>query len=144
MTWRSQLLTAIAIIAMVGAVVSSISLYHHYGTSKTSFCDFGTTFNCDVVNRSAYSTVLGVPVALIGLCGYLFILALATAYRANRETPIILLVASIAGLGFSLYLTYIENFVLSAWCILCLTSLALILTETILGSVLAFTTRRAA
>ena len=37
-----------------------------------------------------------------------------------------LAMASLAGLGFALYLTYIEGFVLAAWCILCLSSLALI------------------
>src|SRR5581483_9643610 len=69
-----RLMNLIAVMAGLGVVVSSISLYHHFGTSKTSFCNFGESFNCDLVNRSQYSTVLGVPVALIGLCGYILIL----------------------------------------------------------------------
>src|SRR6266700_6566362 len=133
----ARLMIAIALIAAAGVVVSSISLYHHFGTSKTSFCNFGETFNCDIVNRSTYSTVLGVPVALIGVLGYLLILALATVYRDKAETPVMLLVASVGGLGFALYLTYIEKFVLQSWCILCLSSLVLIFTESLLGGVVA-------
>ena len=60
-----------------------MSLYHHYGTSATSYCDIGENFNCDIVNRSTYSTVAGVPVALIGIAGYLAVLALATVYRGT-------------------------------------------------------------
>lgn len=121
-----RIFVAIAVLALAGMAVSSVSLYHHYGTSKTSYCDLGENFNCDIVNRSTYSTVLGIPVALIGILGYAVLLALATLYRAKAETPLLLLAASVGGLGFALYLTYIEKFVLAAWCILCLSSLSLI------------------
>ena len=116
----------IAVLALAGTAISSVSLYHHFATSKTSFCDLGESFNCDLVNRSRYSTLLGVPVALIGIIGYLGILALATVYREKAETPAMLAIVSAAGLGFSLHLTYIEGHVLGAWCILCLSSLAII------------------
>lgn len=132
----------IAIVAVAGVSVSSISLFHHWGTSKTGFCDFGQSFNCDLVNRSAYSTVAGVPVALIGVLGYLAILAFATVYREKAETPYILAMASVAGLGFSLYLTYIEAHVLGVWCVLCLSSLALIFTLVILTATLALSALR--
>ena len=131
---RSRLMNSISVAALVGVVVSSISLYHHFGTAKTSFCNFGDSFNCDLVNRSQYSTVLGIPVALIGLCGYVFILLLATAYRNKAETRIFLAICCAAGLAFSLYLTYIEKFVLSAWCILCLSSLGIIFVLTVLSA----------
>src|SRR6202790_2643534 len=127
----------IAVLALAGIVVSSVSLRHHYGTSQTSYCDFGASFNCDIVNRSVYSTVLGIPDALIGIFGYGLLFALTTFYRTKAETPIMLLLASTAGLGFALYLTYIEKFVLATWCILCLSSLALILLITVLSSFLA-------
>jgi uncharacterized membrane protein len=128
---------AIACLAFAGIVVSSVSLYHHYGTSQTTYCDFGASFNCDIVNRSTYSTVLGVPDALIGILGYCGLLFLATIYRGKSETPAMLLVASLAGLGFALYLTYIEKFVLATWCILCLSSLTVICLITLLASFLA-------
>ena len=132
----------IAILALAGIVVSSVSLYHHYGTSQTSYCDFGASFNCDIVNRSVYSTVLGVPDALIGIFGYGLLFALATFYRTKAEAPIMLFLASTAGLGFALYLTYIEKFVLATWCILCLSSLTLIALITGLSSVLAAASMR--
>lgn len=129
-----RLMLAIALVAGFGAVVSAVSLYHHFGSSKTSFCDLSESFNCDLVNRSQYSTLLGLPVALIGIVGYCLIVALATVYREKAETPFMLLAASLIGLGFALYLAYIEARVLHAWCILCLSSLAAILTVTILSA----------
>ena len=133
---NSRVFRVIAVLALAGVVVSSVSLQHHYGTSKTNYCDFGESFNCDVVNRSVYSTVLGVPDALIGILGYILLLALAMFYQKKAETPFILLIASTAGLSFALYLTYIEKFVLATWCILCLSSLTLIVSITALSAFL--------
>jgi uncharacterized membrane protein len=144
MTLRRRLMVAVALVALAGVAVSSVSLYHHFSKSKTSFCDIGQSFNCDLVNRSAYSTVLGVPVALIGILGYLLILALATIYREKAETPAMLLIVSVAGLGFALRLTYIEWHVLGVWCILCLTSLTLIFVCAVLGGVIVVRSLRRA
>jgi vitamin-K-epoxide reductase (warfarin-sensitive) len=132
----------IALLAIAGIAVSSVSLYHHYQTSKTNYCDFGENFNCDIVNRSTYSTVLGIPDALIGIVGYATLFALATVYRSKLETPFILLVTSLAGLAFALYLTYIEAFVLATWCILCLSSLTAIFLISLFSSVLAINAKR--
>ncbi len=126
----------VAFLSVAGVIVSAVSLYHHYGTDPTGYCDFGQNFNCDIVNRSVYSTVFGIPVALIGVLGYAALLALATVRRGRAETPALLLIAATGGLGFALYLTYIEAYVLGAWCILCLSSLAMIVLITILSSVL--------
>lgn len=128
-------MTAIAVVAVLGIAVSSVSLYHHFGTSRTAFCDIGESFNCDIVNRSPYSVFAGVPVALIGIAGYLAVLALATVYRSKAETPFILLIASCIGLAFALRLTYIEARVLYTWCILCLSSLTAISAITLLSAV---------
>jgi len=126
----------IATLALAGVVVSSVSLRHHYGNTQTNYCDFGDSFNCDIVNRSVYSTVFGIPDALIGIVGYGLLLSLATFYRTKAETPLMLLIASTVGLGFALYLTYIEKFVLATWCVLCLSSLTLIFLITTLASFL--------
>src|SRR5215469_5517793 len=137
-----KLFLTIAVLAIAGVAVSSVSLDHHFRKSKTPYCDYGQSFNCDIVNRSEYSTVAGVPVALIGILGYVALLAFATFYREKAETPGILVVGSLGGLGFALYLTYIEKYVLFAWCILCLTSLALILSITVLASALLMRSMR--
>lgn len=138
-----RLLLIIAVFAIAGVAVSSVSLAHHYGTSKSSFCDFSETVNCDIVNRSEYSTLLGIPVALIGILGYLVLFVMATFYRERGETPKLLLGLAIAGLGFALYLTYIEGFVLSTWCILCLSSLAIIFLIAVISALLTRAARRA-
>jgi uncharacterized membrane protein len=125
-TGSHRFFLAIALLSILGIAVSGVSLDHHFRKTKTSYCDFGQSFNCDIVNRSEYSTVAGVPVALIGVLGYATLLLFATLYRSKAETPAILAIGSFAGMGFALYLTYIEKYVLFAWCILCLSSLAII------------------
>ena len=131
-----RLMTVIAILAVCGIAVSSVSLQHHYATSKTAYCDIGETINCDIVNRSAYSSIFGIPVALIGMLGYAALAGLATVYRQRQETPAMLFGAAAAGLAFALYLTYIEGRVLGVWCLLCVSSLALITTTTMLAAVI--------
>jgi vitamin-K-epoxide reductase (warfarin-sensitive) len=130
------LYAAIAILALAGMAVSSVSLQRHYAKSASAFCDFGERFNCDIVNRSEYSAVMGIPVAGIGVVGYGVLLVLATLYRSRVETPLRLLGAALAGLAFALYLTYVEGHILETWCILCLSSLALIVLITLLAVVL--------
>ena len=137
-----RLMSVVAILAVCGIAVSSVSLQHHYATSKTAYCDIGETFNCDIVNRSEYSSVFGVPVALIGMLGYAVLAGLATVYRERSQTPAIVFGAAVAGLAFAMCLTYIEARVLGVWCILCLSSLALIATTTILAAVIWWTRQR--
>ena len=116
----------IAILSLAGMVDSAIALQRHYAKSATDFCDFSQKFNCDIVNRSEYSTMAGIPVAGIGVAGYAALFVLATFLKSRPETPTRLLVASLAGLAFALYLTYIEAYELATWCILCVASLVLI------------------
>lgn len=137
------LMLGIALLSLAGAIVSGISLQRHYAKSTTTYCDFGEKFNCDVVNRSEYSTVMGIPVAAIGVAGYALLLILSTYYRSRAETPTRLLIAAFAGLGFALYLTYVEAYVLETWCILCLSSLALISLVSLLAGVVKLRVARA-
>ena len=123
----------VAILAVCGIAVSSVSLQHHYATSKTAYCDIGEAFNCDIVNRSEYSSILGIPVALIGMLGYAALAGLATVYRERHDTPVMLFGGAGTAFAFALYLTYIEGHVLGVWCILCLTSLGIISTTTVLA-----------
>ena len=134
-------MSGVAVLAVCGIAISTVSLQRHYARSKTAYCDIGETFNCDIVNRSAYSKILGIPVALIGMLGYAALAGLATVYRERRETPAMLFGGAAAGLAFALYLTYIEGQVLGVWCILCLSSLALIATTTILTTVIWWNNR---
>lgn len=120
------LFVAIAVLSVAGVAVSAVSLQRHYAKSPTAYCDFNEKFSCDIVNRSVYSTVEGIPVAGIGVAGYAALFMLATFWKSRAETPNRLLGAALAGLAFALYLTYIEAYELMTWCILCLISLLLI------------------
>ncbi|HUB01595.1 MAG TPA: vitamin K epoxide reductase family protein [Terriglobales bacterium] len=131
-----RLMSLVGILAVCGVVVSSVSLQHHFATSKTAYCDLGAMLNCDIVNRSQYSSILGIPVALIGMLGYAALAGLATVYRDRPQARTLLFVGSAAGLAFALYLTYVESRILGVYCILCLTSLALIATITMMSGVL--------
>jgi vitamin-K-epoxide reductase (warfarin-sensitive) len=127
------LLSTIAAIALAGVIVSSVSLQRHYAKSKSEFCDFSQRFSCDVVNRSEYSSIVGIPVAGIGVAGYAALFVLATFLRDRPETPLRLMLAALAGFAFALYLTYVEAYVLNTWCILCLASLLLIFLISVLS-----------
>ncbi|MGB8947484.1 MAG: vitamin K epoxide reductase family protein, partial [Candidatus Sulfotelmatobacter sp.] len=61
-THNRGLFLAIAVLAVAGIAVSAVSLQRHYAKSATAFCDVGEKFNCDIVNRSEYSSVMGIPV----------------------------------------------------------------------------------
>lgn len=129
---------AVVLLALAGIALSVVSTINHYRTDPTSYCDFSEAFNCDIVNRSIYSrfpaqSSHAVPVALIGLGGYIAIGILALL--RGKTAQVVLMLAALVGLGFSLYLTYIEARVLLVWCILCLGSLAVITLITVLAGV---------
>jgi len=127
------LFVVIAVLSLAGVIVSAVSLQRHYAKSATAYCDFSQKFSCDIVNRSEYSEIAGIPVAAIGIAGYAAVFILAAFWKSRAETPNRLLVMAITGLVFALYLTYIEAYVLTTWCILCLTSLLLISVISILA-----------
>ena len=126
----------LVLLAFGGIVTSSLALREHYRTD-TSPCSINDRWDCGIVNHSPYAVLGGVlggvPVAVIGIAGYLLLgaLALRRAYR-------LMLVAALAGLGFSLYLSRIEARVLGVWCIYCVISLGVIslLSLLVLGKVL--------
>ena len=120
-------------LCIFGAGLSALSLRNHYSTSATDYCDLSQTFNCDLVNRSTYSAVHGVPVALVGFLGYLLLFVLS--WRTTRRTASFRFVASLIGLAFALYLAYIEAYVLAVWCLLCIGSMISIFGITLLTGV---------
>lgn len=122
----------------IGAVLSGLSLHSHYATSTTDYCDLTAMFNCDLVNRSVYSELFGVPVALIGLLGYFLLFGL-TALE-GRTMTMLRLAASTVGLAFAFYLAYIEASVLGVWCVLCLGSLMMIFAISLLTGIAVFRT----
>lgn len=128
--------TVIAVLSLAGVIVSAVSLQRHYAKSATEFCDFNQRFSCDVVNRSQQSSIVGIPVAGIGVAGYAVLFVWSVFRRRRGDTPIRLLGAATAGLTFASYLTYVEAHVLETWCILCLISLGLIFLIAVFSAVL--------
>lgn len=118
---KNGLRIATAILCVAGAALSAVSLQNHFSASQTGYCDLNEIFNCDLVNRSIYARFMGVPVALIGLVGYLLLGGLTVF--PGRASDRMRLGASFAGLSFASYLAYIEARVLAVWCILCIGSL---------------------
>lgn len=122
----------IAVLALAGVVVSALALQVHYSTAVEP-CDINAQWDCGIVNHSPFAEILHIPVAAIGIAGYLAMAGLALARRRR-------LLAGLAAsaLGFSLYLTYIEKYVLEVYCIYCVTSLGIILVLTALSLGWAF------
>lgn len=130
---------AVGVLSDIGIALTAYLLYQHYRSSGSSFCNISEYLNCDIVNKSTYSEIFGIPVALFGLFAYLVIgliaygLSFGFDFRKihRRLWPgmiIKLLYWFVAiGLLFSLYLTYVEFFILQALCIFCLSHQAIIL-----------------
>ena len=110
----------LVVLALLGVVVASLALREHYRTD-TSPCSINDRWDCGIVNHSPYAKLGGIPVAAIGIAGYLLLGALASR-RAYR----LMLLPVLLGLGFSLYLTRIEARILGVYCIYCVTSLGII------------------
>jgi uncharacterized membrane protein len=85
---------------------------------------------CITVNNSSYSVIYGIPVSLLGLLAYLAIagiLVLEPRWKpAEKQGPLAVFGLSLAGVGFSAYLTYVEFYVIFAVCPFCITSAILI------------------
>jgi uncharacterized membrane protein len=110
----------ILIVALAGAVVATLALRIHYDTG-TEPCSINAKWDCGIVNHSSYAEIAHVPVAAIGIAGYL-----ALAILALLRRPILLSIASVIGLGFALYLSGIEKNVLQVWCLYCVISQGII------------------
>ena len=112
---------ALLFLALIGIAASSLALREKYRPYGESPCDINERWDCGIVNHSPYAEIHGVPVAVIGIAGYLVlgILSLRRAYP-------VMLAGALAGLAFSLYLAHIENHVLGVWCVYCAISLGTI------------------
>ncbi len=108
--------TAIAILALVGAGIAAYLLYERY-TGGTIVCTSG---GCETVQHSRYAKVAGVPVALIGLAGYvgLFVTALLRGEVA-RAAGVTLAVCAVL---FGAYLLVVQVVAIHAICIWCVAS----------------------
>jgi vitamin-K-epoxide reductase (warfarin-sensitive) len=117
----------IAILALAGVVAAALALREHYRT-EASPCSINEKWDCGTVNKSRFAVIKGVPVADIGIAGYLLLAGLAIRKRWR-----LLVAAAVPALAFSLYLAHIEKDVLEIWCIYCVISLGIISLITLLS-----------
>ncbi len=127
------------LLAIMGIIVSSLALREHYREYGDSPCSINEHWDCGVVNHSRYAMLGPIPVATVGILGYILMAALAL-FRAYR----LLIIPTFAGLAFSLYLANIEAHVLGVWCVYCVISLGIISLMCLLdlGAVIAGTFRK--
>ena len=126
-----------ALLSLLGLFVAGYLYLYKIGTIGTLACGTG---GCETVQLSRWSVFLGMEVALIGILGYATLLAVSLvglgSTRQNRSGPAMLLVVlSGIGLLFTIYLTYVELFVIGAMCRWCVAS-AVIITGIFLFSLL--------
>jgi len=110
----------IAILALVGVVVSALALHVHY-TTETQPCSINEKWDCGIVNHSPFAEIEHVPVAIIGIVGYLVLGGLA--FWRQRALAFL---SALVGMGFALRLTFIEEFALGVWCLYCVISQVII------------------
>jgi uncharacterized membrane protein len=128
----------IALLAIAGIIVSGLALRVRYST-ETQPCTINEKWDCGIVNHSPYAEIRGVPVAAIGIAGYLLIGIIALLRRRG-----LLLLVALTGMAFALYLTTIEAKILGVWCLYCVISQVIIALIALLaiGWVVWYTLRR--
>lgn len=138
----------LVLLALAGAVVSTLALRIHYmDPASAPPCAVSEHWDCGTVNHSKYSVFppisfdekpgrIHIPVATLGLVGYLLIAVFAAFGRFT-------IVRELAQIGFffALFLTYIEAFILETWCIYCVWSQTII-TLLLLASIAAVVLER--
>ena len=119
---------AIALLALAGLLVSSYLSMYKLGYLGVIQCTIG---GCETVQTSRWSMLLGLPVSVWGVGAYVTLLTLAIAglqprFQDARWVALGLFGVSAVGVVFSGYLTYLEAFVIHAWCQWCVISAILV------------------
>lgn len=114
----------VATLSLVGIFVALYLLLYKLGMIGNLSCSVGS---CETVNSSKWASFLGLPVAGWGVAWYvaMFVLALVSTGSRFAESSVVstvLLGVAATGLVFSLYLTYLELFVIDAICQWCVVS----------------------
>jgi protein-disulfide isomerase/rhodanese-related sulfurtransferase len=112
------------LLALVGIFISLYLLWVYTSASHTMVC-LGT--GCDTVRMSDYSHLRGIPMPVFGVVGYLVIAILIVSEALAppaRALDLRYALAGVAGFGFSysMYLEYLQGFVIHAFCAWCVTS----------------------
>ncbi|MCR4261189.1 MAG: S26 family signal peptidase [Candidatus Colwellbacteria bacterium] len=120
---RGWLKIMVPILAFLGLIDSAYLTIKHFTGGEVN-CSAIPGIDCDIVLGSMYSEIFGIPLALLGSLYYLTVLAIGIIYLKKQDSIFIqfLLVMTSVGLLASLYLVYVQAFILNAYCAFCLAS----------------------
>jgi uncharacterized membrane protein len=125
-----RLRVAILVLTLIGIGIAGYLTYVHYAGLKVLCVSSG---GCETVQASRYAKLDGVPVAVLGLVGYIGILgSLAVRGEMGRVAGFAI---ALIGFGFSAYLTYRELFTIKAICQWCVSSAVLMTVLAVLTAV---------
>lgn len=120
---NKKLILGSKILSIIGIVIATYMTIYKI-TSNDGMC-LGSG-DCSTVNASPYSSVYGIPVAFIGVLGYIAIFLLLQFEDKNSFLKEYSLIAqfgiTLAGFLFTIYLIYLEFMVIHALCPFCLAS----------------------
>jgi uncharacterized membrane protein len=119
---------AIAVLALIGLMISTYLSMYKLGYLGEIQCTIG---GCEKVQTSRFADFLGLPVSVWGVGAYVTLLVLAMLgiqprFQQERRVALALCAFSAVGVAFSAYLTYLEAFVIHAWCQWCVVSAILV------------------
>ncbi len=134
-----------ALVALVGLFVALYLWLYKAGVIGTLACGAGS---CETVQLSKWATLLSMPVAAWGVAFYAVVFAVAFAlvqdrFQGSGKLSLTLLVLTTWGVIFSLWLTYLELFVIHAICRWCVVSAVIACVLWVLAVVDWLGTRRA-
>jgi len=128
-SFKARAFAAVCALAGLAAMVWAAYVHHRllFDPRYASFCDINSTVSCSDVLLSRYSTVYGLPVAVLGAIWFAGVLVLLGAGAVGRgslgeNVPGYVFALSTAGLAVVLYFGYISFAVLKVYCPLCLTA----------------------
>ena len=133
MSRRHLLVAGLALVGL--GIATYLTIVHYTGASPVCAVNHG----CETVQKSKYAELGGIPVALIGLAGYVGILGSFLIRGENGRLARVAL--TVIGFLFSAYLTYLELFVIDAICQWCVAS-AILMTALLVASVYDFLSPR--
>lgn len=127
----------LAAVVALGGIADAVYLTIHHLTTEPVPC--GEAFDCGAVLTSPYAEIGGIPLAAFGAAAYFvaFSLALLAAF-GNRLMWKLFTVQVVLMSLFTLYLIYLQAFVIKAWCQFCLISAAVTFTLLIIAAISKF------
>lgn len=112
----------IFLLSLLGLVVASF-LFYEYSLSGPILCPTGV--GCDIVRASPYSKFFGISIPILGIIFYLVMAAFSVVHSHDLPKKLVRqlqLLVAVTGVIFGSYLTYLEAFVIKAFCFWCVTS----------------------